>query len=252
MDAYSQFYSKSSEDYISFSVQFLGCTVVEDPSSSEAVSQAVRVLKLSSLSDSLMLQTRIAKVRGRLPGIKIRNKEKSGAPSVELQVSLHALSVLDSISKEVLYNSPIGLVSSCTLDELDKSLFSYVALEHESGRHMCYVFQGGKHVDEVTETIGEAFSAAHTQMLRAPLAGSDTGRKINYLQKMNRILATENEELKRRVSELEQKLSNNKETTTDFSVQKQANFPLTSPSNPDTQVLSLITRLHGEYYLIRF
>eukprot|EP00062_Callorhinchus_milii_P024059 gi/632983563/ref/XP_007908709.1/ PREDICTED: PTB domain-containing engulfment adapter protein 1-like isoform X5 [Callorhinchus milii] len=171
MDAYSQFYSKSSEDYISFSVQFLGCTVVEDPSSSEAVSQAVRVLKLSSLSDSLMLQTRIAKVRGRLPGIKIRNKEKSGAPSVELQVSLHALSVLDSISKEVLYNSPIGLVSSCTLDELDKSLFSYVALEHESGRHMCYVFQGGKH---------------------------------------NRILATENEELKRRVSELEQKLSNNK------------------------------------------
>ncbi|XP_007908708.1 PTB domain-containing engulfment adapter protein 1 isoform X4 [Callorhinchus milii] len=213
MDAYSQFYSKSSEDYISFSVQFLGCTVVEDPSSSEAVSQAVRVLKLSSLSDSLMLQTRIAKVRGRLPGIKIRNKEKSGAPSVELQVSLHALSVLDSISKEVLYNSPIGLVSSCTLDELDKSLFSYVALEHESGRHMCYVFQGGKH---------------------------------------NRILATENEELKRRVSELEQKLSNNKETTTDFSVQKQANFPLTSPSNPDTQVLSLITRLHGEYYLIRF
>uniref|UniRef100_A0A4W3IPC0 PTB domain-containing engulfment adapter protein 1-like n=1 Tax=Callorhinchus milii TaxID=7868 RepID=A0A4W3IPC0_CALMI len=189
-------YSKRREFLL---ILFLGCTVVEDPSSSEAVSQAVRVLKCLCLTWIFFPQ-----------GIKIRNKEKSGAPSVELQVSLHALSVLDSISKEVLYNSPIGLVSSCTLDELDKSLFSYVALEHESGRHMCYVFQGGKHVDEVTETIGEAFSAAHTQMLRAPLAGSDTGRKINYLQKMNRILATENEELKRRVSELEQKLSNNK------------------------------------------
>ncbi|XP_035827292.1 PTB domain-containing engulfment adapter protein 1 isoform X4 [Aplysia californica] len=169
--------------HILYTVKFLGECTVEQPKGTEVVKDAIRKMKFSK---------------------HIKRAEGQKPPKVDLTVSAEAVKVLDPKSRAILHQYPLHRISYCADDKSDKRMFTFIAKAATSNDHYCYVFDSEKCAEEITLTIGQAFDLAYKQFLEASTTDSDIRKQCLLLQKKVQTLQFENDELKKRVVQLEQ------------------------------------------------
>ncbi|KAM4026150.1 PTB domain-containing engulfment adapter protein 1 isoform 6-T12 [Anomaloglossus baeobatrachus] len=174
-----------SKNHIAYNAKFLGSTEVEQPKGTEVVRDAVRKLKFAR---------------------HIKKSEGQKTPRVELQISIYGVKILEPKTKEVLHNCQLHRISFCADDKTDKRIFTFICIDSESNKHLCYVFDSEKCAEEITLTIGQAFDLAYRKFLESGGKDVETRKQIATLQKRIQELETENTELKYKVQDLENQL----------------------------------------------
>ncbi|XP_071603887.1 PTB domain-containing engulfment adapter protein 1 isoform X5 [Heliangelus exortis] len=117
-----------SKHYIPYNAKFLGSTEVEQPKGTEVVRDAVRKLKFAR---------------------HIKKSEGQKTPKVELQISIYGVKILDPKTKEVQHNCQLHRISFCADDKTDKRIFTFICKDSESNKHLCYVFDSEKCIQEL-------------------------------------------------------------------------------------------------------
>ncbi|XP_069589885.1 PTB domain-containing engulfment adapter protein 1 isoform X9 [Ranitomeya imitator] len=117
-----------SKTFIAYNVKFLGSTEVEQPKGTEVVRDAVRKLKFAR---------------------HIKKSEGQKTPKVELQISIYGVKILEPKIKEVLHNCQLHRISFCADDKTDKRIFTFICKDSESNKHLCYVFDSEKCIQEL-------------------------------------------------------------------------------------------------------
>ncbi|KAM4026148.1 PTB domain-containing engulfment adapter protein 1 isoform 4-T10 [Anomaloglossus baeobatrachus] len=117
-----------SKNHIAYNAKFLGSTEVEQPKGTEVVRDAVRKLKFAR---------------------HIKKSEGQKTPRVELQISIYGVKILEPKTKEVLHNCQLHRISFCADDKTDKRIFTFICIDSESNKHLCYVFDSEKCIQEL-------------------------------------------------------------------------------------------------------
>ncbi|KAM4026147.1 PTB domain-containing engulfment adapter protein 1 isoform 3-T9 [Anomaloglossus baeobatrachus] len=151
-----------SKNHIAYNAKFLGSTEVEQPKGTEVVRDAVRKLKFAR---------------------HIKKSEGQKTPRVELQISIYGVKILEPKTKEVLHNCQLHRISFCADDKTDKRIFTFICIDSESNKHLCYVFDSEKCAEEITLTIGQAFDLAYRKFLESGGKDVETRKQIATLQK---------------------------------------------------------------------
>ncbi|XP_031656809.1 PTB domain-containing engulfment adapter protein 1-like isoform X10 [Oncorhynchus kisutch] len=123
-----------AKHYIPYNAKFLGNTEVDQPKGTEIVKEAVRKLKFQR---------------------HIKKSEGQKTQKVELQISIYGVKILDPKTKDVQYNCQLHRISFCADDKTDKRIFTFICKDSESNKHLCYVFDSEKCIQELeTENSG--------------------------------------------------------------------------------------------------
>ncbi|XP_044158571.1 PTB domain-containing engulfment adapter protein 1 isoform X3 [Bufo gargarizans] len=117
-----------SKNFIAYNAKFLGSTEVEQPKGTEVVKDAVRKLKFAR---------------------HIKKSEGQKTPKVELQISIYGVKIIEPKTKEVLHNCKLHRISFCADDKTDKRIFTFICKDSESNKHLCYVFDSEKCIQEL-------------------------------------------------------------------------------------------------------
>ncbi|XP_040296735.1 PTB domain-containing engulfment adapter protein 1 isoform X2 [Bufo bufo] len=117
-----------SKNFIAYNAKFLGSTEVEQPKGTEVVRDAVRKLKFAR---------------------HIKKSEGQKTPKVELQISIYGVKIIEPKTKEVLHNCQLHRISFCADDKTDKRIFTFICKDSESNKHLCYVFDSEKCIQEL-------------------------------------------------------------------------------------------------------
>ncbi|XP_053925591.1 PTB domain-containing engulfment adapter protein 1 isoform X6 [Cuculus canorus] len=129
-----------SKHYIPYNAKFLGSTEVDQPKGTEVVRDAVRKLKFAR---------------------HIKKSEGQKTPKVELQISIYGVKILDPKTKEVQHNCQLHRISFCADDKTDKRIFTFICKDSESNKHLCYVFDSEKCIQELETENTELKNKVH-------------------------------------------------------------------------------------------
>ncbi|CAK8672011.1 unnamed protein product [Clavelina lepadiformis] len=163
---------------VTYNVKFLGVTEVDDPRGMDVVQTALQKLKFSQ---------------------QIKRAEGEKPPKVELNINIDTIKITNQRTKEVLHDIPLNHVSFCADDKQDKRLFSFIT-KGKDEKHYCYGLDSLHQANDITLSIGQAFSLAFEKIGKQP---SSSTQQINELNKRVQMLEKENSDLKQRLSQLE-------------------------------------------------
>ncbi|XP_076819992.1 PTB domain-containing engulfment adapter protein 1-like isoform X4 [Clavelina lepadiformis] len=163
---------------VTYNVKFLGVTEVDDPRGMDVVQTALQKLKFSQ---------------------QIKRSEGEKPPKVELNINIDTIKITNQRTKEVLHDIPLNHVSFCADDKQDKRLFSFIT-KGKDEKHYCYGLDSLHQANDITLSIGQAFSLAFEKIGKQP---SSSTQQINELNKRVQMLEKENSDLKQRLSQLE-------------------------------------------------
>ncbi|XP_064618450.1 PTB domain-containing adapter protein ced-6-like isoform X2 [Liolophura sinensis] len=169
--------------HIVYNVKFLGETEVEQPKGTDVVRDAIRKMKFSR---------------------HIRKAEGQKPPKVELTISADGVTIQDPKNKVIMHQYPLHRISYCADDKADKRMFTFIAKAGDSSKHFCYVFDSEKCAEEITLTVGQAFDLAYRRFLESSGKDMDQKKQHLLLQKKVQTLQQENEQLKKRITEISQ------------------------------------------------
>ncbi|MGH0116220.1 UNVERIFIED_CONTAM: hypothetical protein FKN15_000147, partial [Acipenser sinensis] len=79
----------------------------------------------------------------------IKKSEGQKTPKVELQISIYGVKILDPKTKEVQHNCQLHRISFCADDKTDKRIFTFICKDAESNKHLCFVFDSEKCIQEL-------------------------------------------------------------------------------------------------------
>ncbi|XP_048238007.1 PTB domain-containing engulfment adapter protein 1-like isoform X2 [Haliotis rufescens] len=168
--------------HILYNVKFLGECTVENPKGTEVVKEAIRKMKFNK---------------------HIKRAEGQKPPKVELTISADGVTIQDPRTKMIMHQYPLHRISYCADDKSDKRMFTFIAKSANTSQHFCYVFDSDKCAEEITLTVGQAFDLAYKRFLESSSKDMDVKKQFLLLQKKVQTLTFENQELKKRISELE-------------------------------------------------
>ncbi|XP_067229578.1 PTB domain-containing engulfment adapter protein 1 isoform X6 [Chanodichthys erythropterus] len=114
--------------HVVYNAKFLGITEVEQPKGTDMVRVAVRKLKFQR---------------------HIKKSEGQKTPKVELQISIYGVKILDPKTKEMQHNCQLHRMSFCADDKTDKRIFTFICTEPETKKHLCYVFDSEKCIQDL-------------------------------------------------------------------------------------------------------
>ncbi|XP_067929181.1 PTB domain-containing engulfment adapter protein 1-like [Watersipora subatra] len=166
-----------------YTVKFYGEQEVQQAKGTEPIKEAVRKMKFNK------------QVR-RAEGQKV-------TPKVELCINVDGISIQDPKSKVQQYKFPLHHISYCADDKVEKKLFTFIAKEGTTGKHLCFVLGSEKNAEEITLTIGQAFDLAYKRFLEKKDTQQDQQKQFILLQQQVEKLQLENKTLKSRIAELE-------------------------------------------------
>ncbi|XP_067686040.1 PTB domain-containing engulfment adapter protein 1-like isoform X5 [Haliotis asinina] len=168
--------------HILYNVKFLGECMVDNPKGTEVVKEAIRKMKFNK---------------------HIKRAEGQKPPKVELTISADGVTIQDPRTKMIMHQYPLHRISYCADDKSDKRMFTFIAKSPNTSQHFCYVFDSDKCAEEITLTVGQAFDLAYKRFLESSSKDMDIKKQFLLLQKKVQTLTFENQELKKRISELE-------------------------------------------------
>ncbi|KFO27957.1 PTB domain-containing engulfment adapter protein 1, partial [Fukomys damarensis] len=79
----------------------------------------------------------------------IKKSEGQKIPKVELQISIYGVKILEPKTKEVQHNCQLHRISFCADDKTDKRIFTFICKDSESNKHLCYVFDSEKCIQDL-------------------------------------------------------------------------------------------------------
>ncbi|XP_078580185.1 PTB domain-containing engulfment adapter protein 1-like isoform X2 [Branchiostoma floridae x Branchiostoma japonicum] len=171
--------------HVTYQTKLLGCTEVQQAKGTEVVKEAIRKQKFS---------THVKRAEGAKP-IK-----------VELSISADGLGISDTKNKILMHNFPLHRISFCADDKTDKRIFAFIAKDTEKNVHLCFVFDSDKCAEEITLTIGQSFDLAYKRFIETSGKDLELRKQFLALQKKLKEKEAENEQLRKRISNLEAQL----------------------------------------------
>ncbi|XP_034951385.1 PTB domain-containing engulfment adapter protein 1-like [Chelonus insularis] len=171
--------------HIAYLVKYLGNTEVDQPKGIEVVKDAICKLKFSQ---------------------QLRKSEGTKIPKVELTISIDGVAIQEpktkTTPKRIMHQYPLHRISYCADDKGEKKFFSFIAKEEDADRHTCFVFVSDKRAEEITLTIGQAFSLAYRRFLETSGKDLETQRRCMLLQQKIRRLEHENNTYRQRLQDI--------------------------------------------------
>ncbi|XP_030590684.1 PTB domain-containing engulfment adapter protein 1 [Archocentrus centrarchus] len=163
---------------ISFPVKFLGRVEVVRPDGLQILEEAAQNLKTSDQHSS----------------------EKAAKKSkVHLFLTLSGIDILENKTKFLLYSCDLSTISFCAVLQSSPKVFGFVARHPAADTYHCYLFQSTKFAHVLVSVIGDAFRVSKKE--ETARGGRDM--IVEALRHKNKMLQRENDELKRRLAELD-------------------------------------------------
>nr|XP_039266394.1 uncharacterized protein LOC120341888 isoform X1 [Styela clava] len=165
---------------VTYTVKFMGKAEVPEPRGMPMVKAALKKLSFTR---------------------QIKRTEGTKPPKVELGININYVTISDIKSKDILHRINLQRVSFCADDKEDKRLFAFIA-KLDDNKHYCYGLDSLHQANDITLTIGQAFELAYEKFVKDNPSTPGT-KKITEMSKRIQDLESENDELRKRIAELE-------------------------------------------------